>query len=162
RSVSWDRTHPGLPTPRKTECRTKSSPAGKAISGSGCQRPTTPSPFLATLRPSFSRRARNFNTPIPASPSLAIPRRPPDQAARRGRPAQDVRSLLRNRVLDPIGIATNDWSVGYDQTVEIDGLPLVACWGGGSLTPDAAARIGRLMLRKGDWQGQTLLSEQAV
>ena len=62
----------------------------------------------------------------------------------------------------PLGISDGEWSVGYGATVEVDGLPLVANWGGGAYSPNAVAHIGRLMLRKGDWQGQQLLSEAVV
>jgi CubicO group peptidase (beta-lactamase class C family) len=44
----------------------------------------------------------------------------------------------------------------------VDGLPLVAAWGGGSYTPRAAARVGRLLLREGDWDGRRLLTRDAV
>src|SRR5207302_9443332 len=54
------------------------------------------------------------------------------------------------------------WSAGYGKTFTVDGLPLVASWGGGNFTPRALARVGQLMLRKGDWEGKRLLSEEAV
>ncbi len=75
---------------------------------------------------------------------------------------KDIRTLLRERVMLPIGVADEEWSVGYGKTFLVDGLPLVAAWGGGSYTPRATARIGRLILREGDWDGQPLLSRQAV
>src|SRR6185437_10875327 len=77
-------------------------------------------------------------------------------------PDKDVRTLLRNRVMRPIGVADRDWSVGYGQTFTVDGLPLVASWGGGSYTPRAVARIGRLVLREGDWDECKLLSRAAI
>src|ERR1043166_3930677 len=77
-------------------------------------------------------------------------------------PQRDLRSLLRDRVLRPIGVADKDWSIGYGQTVTIKNLPLVATWGGGNFTPRAAARVGRLMLRRGDWNGRRLLDSNAV
>jgi CubicO group peptidase (beta-lactamase class C family) len=75
---------------------------------------------------------------------------------------KDIRTLLRERVMRPIGVSDQDWSVGYGQTFEVDGLPLVAGWGGGSYTARAMARIGRLLLRGGDWDGQRLLSSESV
>ena len=75
---------------------------------------------------------------------------------------RDIRSLLHDRVMRPIGIADDEWSAGYGETVRVEGLPLVASWGGGNFTARAAARIGRLMLREGDWQGRRLLSADAV
>ncbi|EDY16492.1 beta-lactamase [Chthoniobacter flavus Ellin428] len=77
-------------------------------------------------------------------------------------PQKDIRSLLRERIMKPIGVSEKDWSVGYGQTVEVDGLPLVSSWGGGAYTARAAARLGRLMLRGGDWDGQRLLDANAV
>jgi CubicO group peptidase (beta-lactamase class C family) len=75
---------------------------------------------------------------------------------------QDIRSLLRDRVMRPIGVADEEWSAGYGETVQVDGLPLVASWGGGSFTARAAARIGRLMMREGDWEGRRLLNAEGV
>jgi CubicO group peptidase (beta-lactamase class C family) len=75
---------------------------------------------------------------------------------------KDVRSLLRERIYRPIGIGDREWSIGYGQTYRVGGLDLVANWGGGAFTPRAAARIGRLMLREGDWDGKRLLDAKVV
>jgi CubicO group peptidase (beta-lactamase class C family) len=75
---------------------------------------------------------------------------------------RDVRTLLRQRVLRPLGVADREWSVGYGQTFTVDGLPLVPSWGGGAFTARVAARIARLVLREGDWDGKRILSKQAV
>ena len=83
-------------------------------------------------------------------------------AAIRDGPHKDVRTLLRERVMRPIGVADSDWSVGYGKTFTVDGLPLVATWGGGSYTPRATARIGRLVLREGDWDGVRILSKPSI
>jgi CubicO group peptidase (beta-lactamase class C family) len=83
-------------------------------------------------------------------------------AAMKGAPTNNVRTLLRDRVMRPIGAADAEWSVGYGKTFEVDGLPLVAAWGGASYTPRAMARIGRLVLREGDWDGTRVLSKEAV
>lgn len=80
----------------------------------------------------------------------------------RGSPQADVRSLLRDRIMRPMGVADVEWSVGYGKTIEAEGLPLIASWGGGEFTPRAVTSIGRLLLRQGDWQGKRLLSETAV
>jgi CubicO group peptidase (beta-lactamase class C family) len=74
----------------------------------------------------------------------------------------DVRTLLRERVMRPIGVADDDWSIGYGATYTVDGLPLVAAWGGGSYTARAVARLGRLMVRGGNWDGEQLLSKESV
>ena len=77
-------------------------------------------------------------------------------------PERDVRTLLRDRILRPIGVADAEWQVGYGETYTVDGLPLVADWGGGSYTARAMAQIGRLMLREGDWDGRRILTREAV
>ena len=83
-------------------------------------------------------------------------------AALKDAPQKDVRTLLRDRVMRPLGVPDAEWSVGYNQTIVVDGLPLVAAWGGASYTARAAARLGCLMLREGDWEGRRLLSAEAV
>jgi CubicO group peptidase (beta-lactamase class C family) len=83
-------------------------------------------------------------------------------AALKDAPQKDIRKLLRDRVMAPIGVADEDWSIGYGKTFKVDGLPLVAGWGGGSYTVRALARIGRLLLREGDWDGKQVLSKKAV
>jgi len=83
-------------------------------------------------------------------------------AALRDAREKDIRTLLRDRVMRPIGAPDAHWSVGYGKTCTVDGLPLVASWGGGSYTARAAARVGRLMLRRGDWDGRRILSDEAV
>jgi CubicO group peptidase (beta-lactamase class C family) len=77
-------------------------------------------------------------------------------------PQRDIRSLLRDRVLRPIGVPDDEWSVGYGETVNLHGLPLVATWGGGNFTPRATARVARLFLREGDWDGTRILDPDAV
>jgi CubicO group peptidase (beta-lactamase class C family) len=77
-------------------------------------------------------------------------------------PQKDLRELLRARILRPIGVKDDEWSVGYEATVHVHGLPLVAAWGGGGFTPRATARVARLVLREGDWDGTRLLTPEAV
>lgn len=83
-------------------------------------------------------------------------------AATQGGPHKDARTMLRERIMRPIGAPDKEWSVGYGQTFKVDGLPLVGSWGGASFTARTAARVGRLMLREGDWDGKQLLSKDAV
>ena len=83
-------------------------------------------------------------------------------AALKEAPEKDLRTLLRERVMRPLSIPDDEWSVGYGETVVVDGLPLVAAWGGGSFTARAAARLGRLMLREGDWDGRRLMTPESV
>jgi len=83
-------------------------------------------------------------------------------AALREAPVQDIRTLLRDRVMRPLGVPDSDWSAGYNKTFVVDSLPLVGSWGGGSYTARATARVGQLMLHEGNWQGRQLLSKEAV
>ncbi len=83
-------------------------------------------------------------------------------AALAGSEHKDIRTLLAERIMKPIGIKPDQWWVGYGKTYEVDGLPLVAGWGGAEFTPRAAARVGRLLLRRGDWQGRQLISGKIV
>lgn len=77
-------------------------------------------------------------------------------------PQSDILSLLRERIMRPIGVADGDWSIGYGRAYEIDGLKLYANWGGGSYTARAVASVGRLMLKKGNWEGKQLVSSDWV
>jgi CubicO group peptidase (beta-lactamase class C family) len=83
-------------------------------------------------------------------------------AALKDAPQKDIRSLLRDRIMRPIGVPDQAWSVGHGKTFGVDGLPLVAGWGGGSYTARAVASIGRLLLHDGNWDGQQILSADAV
>lgn len=83
-------------------------------------------------------------------------------AALKDTPQKDIRTLLRERVMRPLGVADGEWSIGYGKTFHVDGLPLVAGWGGGSYTARALARIGRLLLHEGNWDGKQILSKAAV
>jgi len=69
----------------------------------------------------------------------------------------DIRTLLKARVMEPLGVAEEAWSVGYGQTYTVDGLDLVANWGGANFTARAVARVGRLLLHRGNLEGQQVL-----
>jgi len=83
-------------------------------------------------------------------------------ASLKGAPQADIRTLLKRRVFTPIGVPESHWSIGYGRAYEVDGLQLYANWGGGAFTARAVAAIGRLMLRKGDWEGKQLIKPQVV
>lgn len=83
-------------------------------------------------------------------------------ASLKGQSCEDIRSLLRTRMMEPLGVVDEAWSCGYGQTYEVNGLPLVANWGGGGYTARAVASIARLMLRKGDWDGVRLVEPTYV
>ena len=79
-------------------------------------------------------------------------------ACLKGGAQSDIRALLKERIMEPIGIPDEDWSIGYGTAYELDGMKLYATWGGASYTPRAVATVGRLMLRKGNWEGRLLVS----
>jgi CubicO group peptidase (beta-lactamase class C family) len=99
---------------------------------------------------------RQYSNPGIAMLSYAV------TAALGDAPMKDIRTLLRERVMRPIGVPNDEWSCGYGKTYQVDGLPMVAAWGGGGLTARAAARVGRLMLRQGEWDGRQLIDAGAV
>ncbi len=83
-------------------------------------------------------------------------------ASLRGATHDGLRSLLKDRVMDRVGAPESEWSAGYGRTFSVDGLNMVANWGGGSYSANATARVGRLMLRKGNWDGKQLISPAVV
>jgi CubicO group peptidase (beta-lactamase class C family) len=76
--------------------------------------------------------------------------------------AGDIRTLLKERLLDPLDVAEREWSIGYGKAYEVDGLKLYANWGGATFTARAAARIGRLMMQQGQWDGRELIRRDVV
>jgi CubicO group peptidase (beta-lactamase class C family) len=117
----------------------------------------TPDPFSIALRQApvlFEPGTQNaYSNPGMAALSYAI------TAALKG---GDIRTLLKERVLDPIGVPEGHWSIGYGRAYEVDGLKLYANWGGGSFTARAAARIGQLMMLEGQWGGRALIRREVV
>jgi CubicO group peptidase (beta-lactamase class C family) len=83
-------------------------------------------------------------------------------ASLQGTPQADLQSLLKTRIMEPMGVPGKEWSVGYGETTTLDGLPLVASWGGGEFSPNACARVGSLLLHKGNWHGEQLISRATV
>jgi len=75
---------------------------------------------------------------------------------------KDLKGLLRERVMKPIGVADKEWSIGYGKPSRVEGMDLYPNWGGAAFTPRAAARVGRLMLRRGDWEGKQVISAKVV
>jgi CubicO group peptidase (beta-lactamase class C family) len=77
--------------------------------------------------------------------------------------------VFAERIMDPIG-ASREWSWhGYStSSVEIDGRSVESVsggthWGGGMLIhAEDQARIGLLMLRRGEWQGKRILPESWI
>ncbi len=74
----------------------------------------------------------------------------------------DVRELLRERIMRPIGIGDSAWTISYGTSYAQDGLTLYPVGSGANLTARAAARIGEMLLRNGSWNGEQILSPGVV
>jgi CubicO group peptidase (beta-lactamase class C family) len=74
----------------------------------------------------------------------------------------DMRTLLKEHVMDPLGVPESHWSIGYGRAYEVDGLRLWANWGGANFTARAAARVGQLMMLQGQWNGRELIRRDVV
>ncbi|MEX1240168.1 MAG: serine hydrolase [Cyclobacteriaceae bacterium] len=83
-------------------------------------------------------------------------------AALRNSPYDNVRTYLEEKIYEPIGIKNEEYSIGYSKLFSVDSLHLVPSWGGGGFTANAVAKVGRLMLRKGNWQGTQLLDSAVI
>lgn len=80
----------------------------------------------------------------------------------KGTAHEDIRTQLWERIAKPLGLTEDEWQIGYGKTFELDGLKLVGTWGGGALTARAMAKIGRLLLYEGRWEGKQLISANVV
>ena len=114
-----------------------------------------PDPFSIALRQApvlFAPGTRYaYSNPGMAALAYAV------TASLRGTPQPDIRTLLKERIMDPIGVPEDDWSIGYGRAYEVDGMRLYANWGGGEFTARAVARVGLLMLHKGAWGERQLV-----
>jgi CubicO group peptidase (beta-lactamase class C family) len=119
-----------------------------------------PDPFTVALRDApviFEPGTRYaYSNPGMAALAYAV------TASLQGAPQPDIRTLLKARVLDPLGVDEEEWSIGYGRAYDVDGLKLYANWGGGGFSARAAARIGQLMLQRGKWGDRELLDPRRV
>jgi len=74
----------------------------------------------------------------------------------------DIKAYLSERIFGQIGIDKKEYSIGYNKSFQTDGLQIVPGWGGGSFTAGAVARLGRLMLNKGKWEGKQIISSEII
>jgi CubicO group peptidase (beta-lactamase class C family) len=113
-----------------------------------------PSPFLTALSDApvqYPPGARySYSNPGMAALAYAV------AASLRNSAEPDVRRMLIERVMRPLGIPDGEWSMSYGQSFPIDGMTVYANWGGGSFTARAAARVGQWMLQRGSWNGVSL------
>ena len=79
-------------------------------------------------------------------------------ASLREAPQKDIRSLLRERVMKPLGISEDEYSIGYGRAYKVNGLDLYANWGGANFTSRAVARVGEMMMNG----GKPVLPERVV
>jgi CubicO group peptidase (beta-lactamase class C family) len=77
-------------------------------------------------------------------------------ASMQGSGSNDLASLLWQRVYRPLGIHEEEITIGYNRKFVTAGLSLIPTWGGASFTANAAARIARLMLHNGVWNGKPI------
>jgi CubicO group peptidase (beta-lactamase class C family) len=117
----------------------------------------TPDPFSIAVRIApvlFEPGTQNeYSNPGMAALSYAV------TASLKG---GDIRTLLKERVLDRLGVPERHWSIGYGRAYEVDGLQLYANWGGASFTARAAARVAQLMMLQGQWNGRELIRRDVV
>ena len=76
-------------------------------------------------------------------------------------PESDIRKLLQNRIMSPLGIPNSAWQLDFAGPHSLDGLELYYA-GEGRYTARAIARIGQLMLDKGTWEGRKLIRPETV
>lgn len=72
-------------------------------------------------------------------------------------PEPDVRNLIASRVMKRIGVPDREWNISYGKSVKESGLTLYDNWSGANISPNALARLGRLMLNMGKWNGEQIL-----
>jgi CubicO group peptidase (beta-lactamase class C family) len=77
-------------------------------------------------------------------------------------PYSNINSYLKDRIIDPVGIKENEYSLGLSRTLSLEGLDKIPDLAGNTFSPSAMARIGRLMLNKGQWQGKQVISSSIV
>lgn len=120
----------------------------------------TPDPFSIAIQqaPVIFEPGTRFHYSNPGMAALAYA----VTASLKGAPQTNLRSLLKERILDSLGVPESHWSIGYGQAYQVDGLELYANWGGGRFTPRAAARIGQLMLHGGRWNERQLVGREWV
>jgi CubicO group peptidase (beta-lactamase class C family) len=83
-------------------------------------------------------------------------------ASLRGSQLPDVRTLLEQRLMRPLGIPAEAWVLNYGEETRLDGMNLYAIGSGAKFTPRAAAKVGQLILNHGSWGGRQILSAEAV
>jgi len=76
--------------------------------------------------------------------------------ALQGAPEADINILFAKRIMEPLGIPQRDWLLSYGKSYNVSGLKLFAIGSGAEMTPRAAARVGELILERGEWHGRRI------
>lgn len=74
----------------------------------------------------------------------------------------DIRTLLRERIMEPLEIPESDWSISYNHSHDMNGLKLYEIGGGAAYTARAAARVAQLLIQKGKWKGRQLINSKMI
>jgi CubicO group peptidase (beta-lactamase class C family) len=74
----------------------------------------------------------------------------------------DLKSYLRDRIMNPLGIPSDAWMISYGHVYPVDGMSLYAIGSGASYTTRAAARTGELFLEDGKWNGRQLIESKWI
>jgi CubicO group peptidase (beta-lactamase class C family) len=82
--------------------------------------------------------------------------------ALQGAPESDIKTLYSKRIMAPLGIPKKDWSLSYGESYEFAGLKLYAMGSGADMSARAVARVGELVLERGDWHGQRIFDAHAL
>jgi CubicO group peptidase (beta-lactamase class C family) len=77
----------------------------------------------------------------------------------RDAPEKDIKSLLRHRVMEPLGVPDEAWRFSYGQSYNVDGMTLYSFSSGASYTARAVARMGQLVLDGGEWNGMKVFND---
>jgi CubicO group peptidase (beta-lactamase class C family) len=77
---------------------------------------------------------------------------------------EDLASVLKRRIMDPIGVPENEWKWRSNQyrAKTVNGLANREFASGLTITPRCLARIGYLYLHGGNWKGRQLLSRDFI
>lgn len=83
-------------------------------------------------------------------------------ASLKGAPQQDVRTLLRDRIMRPLGIPDDNWRLSYGTPYNVDGMTLYAMGSGAEYSARAVARMGELMLDHGRFGDRQLIDSAVI
>ena len=74
----------------------------------------------------------------------------------------DIKVLLKDRVMRPLGIPDDAWSISYGTSYQVDDRKLYALGSGGTFTLRAAARVTDMVMRNGRWEDQRILDGEVL